>query len=56
MSKCFNALNNSFTEGILHEYLKIAKIITFFKSGDSNSTTNYRPISMLPFLLQYFKN
>ena len=42
--------NNSVSEGIFPECFKIAKIIQIFKSGDSNSTVNSRPISMLPFL------
>ena len=30
-------------------------MIPIFKSGDSNSTVNYRPISMLPFLSKLFE-
>ena len=33
----------------------MGKIIPIFKSGDSNSTVNYRPISMLPFLSKIFE-
>ena len=47
--------NNSMSEGIFPECFKTAKIIQFFKSGDSNSTVNYRPISMLPFLSKIFE-
>ena len=42
--------NNSLSKGIFPECLKTAKIIPIFKSGDSNSTANYRHVSMLPFL------
>ena len=42
--------NNSLSEEIFPECFKTAKIIPIFKSGDSNSTVNYRPIYMLPFL------
>ena len=42
--------NNSVSEGIFPECFKTEKIIPIFKSGDSNSTVNYRRISMLPFL------
>ena len=42
--------NNSLSEGTFPECFKIAKIISIFKSGVSNSTANYRPISMLPLL------
>ena len=47
--------NNSLSDGILPECSKTAKIIVFFKYGDSNSTTNYRPISTLPFLSKIFE-
>ena len=46
--------NNSVSEGIFPEF-KTAKIIPIFKSDDSNSTVNYRPISMLPFLSKIFE-
>ena len=46
--------NNSLSEGIFPECFKTAKIIHIFKSGDSNSTVNYRRISMLPFLSKMF--
>ena len=47
--------NNSLPGGIFPEYFKSAKIIQIFKSGDSTSTVNYRPISMLPFLSIVFE-
>ena len=47
--------NNSVPEGIFHECFKTAKIIPIFKSGDTNSTVYYRPISMLPFLSKIFE-
>ena len=47
--------NNSLSECIFPECFKTAKIIPIFKSGDSNSTANYRPISMLPFLTKMFE-
>ena len=47
-------INNSLSEGIFPEYFKTGKIIHFLKSGDSNSTANYKPISMLPFF-KYLK-
>ena len=42
--------NNSLSEGIFRH-----TIIPIFKSGDSNSTANYKPISMLPFLSKMFE-
>ena len=43
------------SEGIFPECFKTAKIIQIFKSSDSNSTVNFRPISMLPFLSKIFE-
>ena len=47
--------NNLVSEGIFPECFKTAKFIQFFKSGDSNSTVNYRPISMLCFFSKIFQ-
>ena len=47
--------NNTLSESTFPECFKTAKIISIFKSGDSNSTVNYRPISMLPFLSKIFE-
>ena len=47
--------NNSLSEGTFLECFKTAKIILIFKSADSNSTVNYRLISMLPFLTKIFE-
>ena len=52
VSKLFN---NSLSGGIYPECFKTANIIPIHKSGDSNSTVNYRPISMLPFLSKIFE-
>ena len=47
--------NNSVSERIFPECFKTAKIIQIFKSGDSNSIVNYRPISMFPYLPKIFE-
>ena len=47
--------NKSLSEDIFPECFKAAKIIPIFKFGDSNSSVNYRPISMLPFLSKIFE-
>ena len=47
--------HNSLSVGTFSECFKTDKIIQIFKSGDSNSTVNYRPISMLPFLSKIFE-
>ena len=43
------------SEGTLPECFKTAKIIPIFKSGESNSTMNCSPISMLSFLSKTFE-
>ncbi|KAJ8032598.1 RNA-directed DNA polymerase from mobile element jockey [Holothuria leucospilota] len=41
-------INLSFASGIFPSELKIAKSIPLFKSGDAQTLSNYRPISILP--------
>ena len=56
VSKCFGELctplkhifDLSFKNGIFPNSLKIAKVTLVYKSGDSNSLSNYRSISVLP--------
>ena len=56
VSKCFGELctplkdifDLSFENGIFPDSLKIAKVTPVYKSGDSSSLRNYRPISVLP--------
>ena len=40
--------NLSFSSGIVPIEMKLACVIPIFKSGDTSSFTNYRPISVLP--------
>ena len=41
-------INQSFTDGVFPDKLKIAKVIPIFKSGNRWEPKNYRPISVLP--------
>ena len=41
-------INACFGLGIFPSCLKIAKVVSVFKSGDKSKVTNYRPISLLP--------
>ena len=40
--------NRSISNGVFPDFLKIAKVIPLFKSGDKEIVGNYRPISILP--------
>ena len=44
----FKIFQSSLREGIFPDALKIAKVTPIFKSGDTTSLGNYRPISVLP--------
>ena len=48
-------LNQSLTTGIYIENLKIAKVLPVFKKGDGILFNNYRPISLLLSISQFFK-
>ena len=49
-------INNSFYYGIFPDELKLARVVPIFKSGDSPEINNYRPISILPFFSQKYRN
>ena len=40
--------NLSLNSGVFPDAMKIAKVLPFFKSGEDNIFSNYRPVSLLP--------
>ena len=48
-------INLSFQTGIFPNSLKLARITPVFKQGDKKFSTNYRPISSLPYLSKIFE-
>ena len=48
-------INISFRSGVFPSELKLAKVVPIFKSGDSSSVNNYRPISVLSFFSKVFE-
>ena len=50
VSSITSIINNSIGSGIFPDELKKARVRPIFKSGDSEVTANYRPISILPII------
>ncbi|MGL1889690.1 MAG: reverse transcriptase domain-containing protein [Reichenbachiella sp.] len=48
-------INKSISEGVFPSELKLARVVPIFKSGDSSSINNYRPISILSFFSKVFE-
>ena len=48
--------NESLTTGIFPDILKTARVVPIYKSGDSASVNNYRPISTLSVLSKIFES
>jgi hypothetical protein len=48
-------INLSLSTGVFPDKLKIAQIIPIYKSGESDSVTNYRPISLLTSFSKFFE-
>ena len=48
-------INTSFTEGVFHIELKLARVIPIFKIGNKTELTNYRRISVLSFFPKVFE-
>ena len=47
--------NNSITEGIFPDAMKLAKILPLHKAESRYVVSNYRPISLLPILSKIFE-
>ena len=48
-------INYGFAIGKFPDLLKVEKIVPIFKKGDPKDPTNYRPISLLPYLSKIFE-
>ena len=48
-------INQSISQGIFPEELKLAKVLPIFKCEDEQLVQNYRPISILPFFSKVFE-
>ena len=48
-------INMSLMEGIFPSELKLANVVSIFKSGESDKVPNYRPISVLSFFSKIFE-
>ena len=48
--------NNSITQGIFPDAMKLAKILPLYKAESRYVVSNYRPISLLPILRKIFEN
>ena len=47
--------NLSLATGVFPDCWKVARVAPIFKNGEQNDRSNYRPISVLPFLSRVFK-
>ena len=48
-------INRSLATGHFPDFLKVARVITLYKTGDVTNVNNYRPISVLPILSKIFE-
>ena len=48
--------NSSLEQGVFPDDMKIARVIPLFKSGDDQTVSNYRPISLLPQFSKILEN
>ena len=48
-------INLSFSSGVFPSFLKIARVIPLFKSGDKYKKENFRPMSILHFIGKIFE-
>jgi len=50
-----NIINECINDGVFPDKPKIAKVVSIFQSGDKEIPINYRPISVLTYLLKIFE-
>jgi hypothetical protein len=55
LTPLIHVLKLSFTQGFFPDYLKQARVVPIFKSGDVMSISNYRPVSILPVFSKIFE-
>ena len=48
-------INQSISQGLFSEKMKLAKILPIYKSEDEQLVNNYRPISIVPFFSKVFE-
>ena len=56
LSELTKCINKAFNENKLPDTLKFSDIVPVFKKFDPPDKTNFRPISLLPFLSKVFEN
>ena len=49
-------INMCFKFGVFPECLKIGRVVPIFKTGDRSDPTNYRPITILPYISKIFES
>ena len=55
ISPLVHVFNLSLKKGVFPSELKIAKVIPLYKSGDTMTFSNYRPVSVLPLFYKIFE-
>ena len=48
-------INRAMGSGIFPDLLKVARVVPIYKKGDARNPSNYRPISLLPYLSKIYE-